>query len=182
MSLEALKRLNLDEIWWLLSPQNPLKSRHETADYATRLTHATLLVAQHPTIRISSIEAEHGWSYSIDTVRGLQQLYPNTDFVWLMGADNLAYFHRWRSWVALASRIPIAVFDRAPFTFASLKARFAVRFTKYRISETHSTLLAGAQAPCWSYIHMQRHPLSSTALRNSLGTDAFMRHNTFQKN
>jgi nicotinate-nucleotide adenylyltransferase len=182
VSLEALKRLQLDEIWWLVSPQNPLKSRHETADYHTRLTHAHMLVARHPKIRISTIESEHKWAYSIDTVSGLQRHFPHTDFVWLMGADNLAYFHRWRSWVALASRIPIAVFDRAPFTFASITARFAIRFASRRICETRSAALIGAKTPCWSYIHMQRNPLSSTSLRNSLGTDAFMRHNTTHKN
>lgn len=176
VSLEALKRLRLDEVWWLVSPQNPLKSPRDMAAYDTRLASAAEVIAGHRRIRVSAIESQQGWRYTIDTVRGLQRLYPGTRFVWLMGADNLAHFHRWRAWAALAGRIPIAVFDRAPFSFAALGSRFALRYGRCRIDERDAALLPYKKAPHWAYIHMKRHPLSSTTLRNSLGEAAFLRH------
>ncbi len=178
MSLEALKRLKLDEVWWLVSPQNPLKSKQDMADYETRCNSVRDLVGTHKRIRISAIETTYGWRYSIDTVQGLMRLYPRTHFVWLMGADNLAYFHRWQQWRALAQLVPIAVFDRSPFTFASHGSRFALRYRRARIAEHEVRSLPERPAPAWAYIHMKRHPLSSTALRNSLGAGAFLRHTT----
>lgn len=180
LSIEALRRLRLDEVWWLVSPQNPLKSKHDMAAYETRCESARAVIAGYPHIRIKTIEAERGWRYSIDTVRGLKRLYPRTRFVWVMGADNLAHFHRWRAWVALARSIPFAVFDRAPFTFSALGSRFALRFR--RMPERTVRRLASAKAPAWAYIHMKRHPLSSTELRNSLGAKAFLRHTGKREN
>lgn len=148
------------------------------ADYDTRIASARAVVGAHPRIHISRIESQRGWRYSVDTVHGLKRLYPHTHFVWLMGADNLAHFHRWRAWVRLARMIPIAVFDRAPFTFASLGSRFALRFARNRVHERAASSLADMAAPHWAYLHMKRHPLSSTALRNSLGAAAFLRHTT----
>lgn len=166
LSLEALKSLGLDEVWWLVSPANPLKSRSELADYDKRLKSAQH-IAQHPHIRVTDIEARHGWRYTYDTICGLQHLYPRTKFVWLMGADNLAHFHRWRRWQALAACIPIAVFDRTPFTFSALPSRFAMRYRRQRINESQARGLIHRQAPAWAYVHMRRHPLSATQLRNA---------------
>lgn len=172
--------MHLDEIWWLVAPQNPLKSTADMAAYDMRVASAEAMIEGHARIRVSRIEAVQGWRYSIDTVRGLKRLYPRTQFVWLMGADNLAHFHRWRRWVALARTVPIAVFDRAPFTLSSLGARFAVRFARNRLPESSAHMLAASAAPKWAYIHMLRHPESSTALRKSLGEAAFFRHTHFQ--
>lgn len=177
LSMEALKTLGLDEVWWLVSPANPLKSASDLAAYTQRLASARHMAQACGRIRVSSIEAEHGWRYTIDTVRGLVRRYPHTQFVWLMGADNLMHFHRWRRWVALARAVPIAVFDRAPFTFAALPSRFALRFARRRLAESLARQLVHRQAPAWVFVHMRRHPLSATFLRNSLGAQAFFGHN-----
>lgn len=176
ISLEALKRLQLDEIWWLVSPQNPLKASDEMADYATRLAHAKI-VAQHPRIRVLDVEARHQLYYTIDTLTYLQAHYPHR-FVWLMGADNLASFHRWRQWRAIAARAPIAVLDRAPYGLKALHGRFAGRLARFRLPERDAPLLASAVAPAWIYLSIPRHPMSATYLRKTLGKDAYLGHTT----
>jgi nicotinate-nucleotide adenylyltransferase len=126
---------------------------------------AKTIIQNHPRLHISTIEQDHGWYYTIDTVHGLMQQYPRTQFVWLMGADNLAQFHRFRQWQRIAETLPIAVCDRAPFTFASLGSPFATRFSHARLKERDSAQLADCTAPHWVYLHMPRNPLSSTQLR-----------------
>lgn len=167
MSLEALKRLQLDCVWWLVSPQNPLKSRVTTAAYEVRVETARTITQDHSCIHISTIEQERCWRYTIDTVEGLKQLHPRAQFVWLMGADNLAQFHRFRQWQQIANIVPIAVCDRAPFTFASLGSPFATRFSQLRLAERDASQLPECDAPRWVYLHMPRHPLSSTLLRST---------------
>lgn len=171
ISLEALKRLKLDEVWWLVSPQNPLKSKSDMASYEVRLQFARQLM-RHPRIRVLDIEAKRGLYYSIDTLRYVQSRYRNTQFIWLMGADNLANFHLWRNWRDIAARVPIAVLDRAPYGLRALHQRFATRYRAARIA--HLTELGSA--PGWTYMCIPRHPLSSTYLRKLLGKSAFLRH------
>ncbi|MDX2095044.1 MAG: nicotinate-nucleotide adenylyltransferase [Alphaproteobacteria bacterium] len=175
ISLEAIKRLRLDEIWWLVSPQNPLKQAGDLADYALRLKTARG-VARHPRIRVLDLEQQRGLRYTIDTVRYLTAHHPRTRFVWLMGADNLAGFHRWRAWRAIAQALPIAILDRAPYGLRALHARFATRFARTRIHSRHAALLRGLPTPCWAYLTIPRHPLSASHLRKTLGKNAFFRH------
>src|SRR5690242_6168706 len=111
-SLLALKRLGLDRVWWLVTPGNPLKNLHDLQPLEVRLQAARRLSC-HPRITVTALEAISGTRYSFETVRWLQNRYPGVHFVWLMGADNLANFHHWRNWQALATRVPIAVIDRA---------------------------------------------------------------------
>lgn len=178
LSREALKRLKLDAVWWLVSPHNPLKSKSDLADYSTRLAHAKQVASHHPHIEVSDIEATQHLYYTIDTVAALQQQHPTIRFVWLMGADNLAQFSRWKSWEKLFERIPIAVFDRAPFSYTALGSKAAIRYRHFRLSERNAALLAHTPAPCWVYGFMARNTLSATQLRNSLGADAFLGHNS----
>ena len=175
ISLEALKRLKLDEIWWLVSPQNPLKQSSELAEYPARLTSARGM-AQHPRIRVRDIEAQHGLFYTIDTIRFLQAHHRDCRFVWLMGADNLAGFHRWKHWRNMAARVPIAVLDRAPYGIRALHARFALAYARYRLNASMAARLADIAAPQWAYLTIPRHPLSATYLRKTLGAKAFLRH------
>lgn len=175
ISQEALKRLKLDEVWWLVSPQNPLKPSAGMADYTTRLQHAQRL-PKHARVRVLDIEAREGLFYSIDTLRHLTRRYPNTQFVWLMGADNLAHFHRWRAWRAIATLVPIAVLDRAPYALRALNAPFARLFRMRRLSAAQAMLWSSNPPPCWIYLTVPRHPLSATQLRKMLGNAAFMRH------
>lgn len=176
ISLEALKRVGLDEIWWLVSPRNPLKKADDLADYETRLSYARQLAA-HTKIRVLDLEAREGLHYSIDTVRYLQQYFPQTEFVWLMGADNLAGFHRWRAWKELAARLPIAILDRAPYAQRALHGRFAQQFRMNRLPANAAHQLPASPLPAWVYLSIPRHPLSATYLRKKLGSGAFVVHN-----
>ena len=177
ISLEALKRLGLDEVWWLVSPQNPLKKASDLEAYELRLSTAHAL-ADHPRIRVCDLEAKHGLHYTIDTLRYLQAHHRDVQFVWLMGADNLAGFHRWRSWREIAARVPIAILDRAPYGMRALHARFALQYARWRVASSAAATLAVASAPRWAYLTIPRHPLSATYLRKTLGKNAFVRHTT----
>ena len=176
ISKQALKRLRLDEVWWLVSPQNPLKSKSELADYDARLESAEV-IANDSRIRVLDIEAQLDLRYTVETITLLKKLYPQTTFVWLMGADNLAGFHRWRRWREIAQMVPIAVLDRAPYGINALHGRFARQFANMRVWERQSAQLASFSAPAWIYLTIPRHPLSSTQLRKTLGRRAFLRHN-----
>ena len=175
ISLEALKRLKLDEVWWLVSPQNPLKNASDLEAYELRFASAAAL-ATHPRIRVCDLEAKHGLFYTVDTIRFLQARHRNYRFVWLMGADNLAGFHRWRAWREIARRVPIAVLDRAPYGIRALHARFATLYAKRRVSAQQAAILPSDAAPRWVYLTIPRHPLSASYLRKTLGKKAFLRH------
>ncbi len=118
----ALRRLHLDYVWWLVTPQNPLKGRVGLAPLADRLCHAKAL-AGHPRIVVMDIERALGTRYSVDTLACLQRRFPLVDFVWLMGSDNLATFRHWRRWREIARRVPIAVVQRPGTVLAALSAQ-----------------------------------------------------------
>jgi nicotinate-nucleotide adenylyltransferase len=127
VSLQALKQLRLDYVWWLVSPGNPLKSVAEQADMLTRLGTA-FEVGHHPRIRVSDIESRMGTRYTVDTLAALKRRFPQVRFVWLMGSDNLAQFARWRRWRDIASMVPIVVVRRPGTALASLSAAPIRRF------------------------------------------------------
>lgn len=165
ISLEALKRLRLDRVWWLVSPQNPLKAEAGMAPLAEREA-AALAVADHPRIAVSSLERELGTRYTLDTVRALKRRFPAADFVWLLGADNLRQLPRWRGWQQLFREVPIAVFARAPYHANAASGIAAVRFARARLRPARSALLAGGRPPRWCYLPVRRHPASATAIRS----------------
>ncbi len=121
ISLQAMRRLGLDEVWWLVSPGNPLKEKQGMAPLAARLVSAQRAARRAP-IRPTAIEREFGTRYTIDTLRRLLRRYPQRRFLWLMGADNLAQFHRWRDWRKIAALVPIAVVTRPGYCGPALKA------------------------------------------------------------
>ena len=174
ISLEAMKRLQLDAVWWLVSPQNPLKKSSDLAEYTLRFESAAAL-AQHPRIRVLNVEARQQLRYSIDTIRFLQTHHRQTQFIWLMGADNLAGFHRWRHWRAIAARIPMAVLDRAPYGLKALHGHFATAAKAARLPCSAARMLATNECG-WAYLTIPRHPLSASFLRKTLGRKAFFRH------
>lgn len=174
ISREALKLLGVDAVWWLVSPQNPLKKQDTMADYATRLRKAREITANDANIHVMDIEQRMGTRYSIDTVRQLQQRFPNTRFVWLIGADNLAGLHRWKQWARLAESIPIAVFTRLPYSHRALRSKAAIRYAQCRLPASRAGRLAACAPPCWVFLHVAPHPLSSTYLRKMLGKKAFL--------
>lgn len=168
ISLEALKRLGLEEVWWLVSPANPLKDPSTLADYAERVEGAKRM-ATHPRIRVLDIEHTLGTRYTIDTLTALQRRHPEARFVWLMGADNMGGFHRWRRWREITRRVPIAVFDRVPYQHGALSSRFAKVLGARRIAPEAAQNLASAPLPAWSYLFICPHAASATEIRKTLG-------------
>lgn len=165
LSLLALKRLQLDRVWWLVSPGNPLKDTRELPSLAARIETARK-VAAHPAIEVTGIEAALNTRYTVDTIAALRRRFPHVRFVWLMGADNLSQFHRWRDWKGIAAQIPIAVIDRPSDSFRALAAPAAQALSKYRHNESLAPRLADFAAPAWMYLHGMKSPLSSTELRS----------------
>jgi len=163
----AKRRLGLDRVIWLVSPQNPLKARHETASLAERMAGAKAL-ATGPGMIVSDLETALGSAYTIDTVRALKARFPQVKFVWIMGADSLASFHRWRGWTQIMREVPVAVVSRP---WISLKSRFspaAIRFARYRWPATRALGLAGSKPPAWVFLFGRFNFQSSTALRERL--------------
>src|SRR5882672_10302345 len=164
VSLEALKRLDLDEVWWLVSPQNPLKSDDGMEPLASRLARAKL-IAHHTRIKVEAPELLLGTRYTLDTVRALQQVYPHAHFVWLMGADILPQLVDWQGWRELFAAIPIAAFARPGWSYAALQSAAPRAFARYRIAADRARLLASCPPPAWCFIPSRLDSHSATAIR-----------------
>jgi nicotinate-nucleotide adenylyltransferase len=161
ISLFALAALGLDEVWWLVSPGNPLKPQTGMAPLPARLASARSQTRRAP-IRATAIERELGTRFTLDTMRHLQRRYPAKRFVWLMGADNLAQFHRWHRWRDIARTMPIAVIARPGYDGAAMKAPAMAYLRRYR----RFSRLAG-QAPALLLLRFDPDSRSATALRQS---------------
>jgi nicotinate-nucleotide adenylyltransferase len=164
ISLYAMKRLGLDRVWWLVTPGNPLKDTAELPSLDARIAAARAL-ANHPRIDVTGFEAAIGTRYSIDTVTWLLRHCANVRFVWLIGADNLKSFHRWKDWRAIAARLPIAVVDRGGTGLDVFGSRAAKALEHWRLPETAASSLPGRRPPAWVFLRGLKLPLSSTALR-----------------
>jgi nicotinate-nucleotide adenylyltransferase len=163
-SLLAMKRLDLDRVWWLVTPGNPLKDTRGLAPLAQRIVAAGAL-ARHPRIDISSLEAQIGTTYTYETIAYLRRHCPGVRFVWIMGADNLRSFHRWQRWRGIAAVVPIAVVDRLGPSLYANASPAGHAFSRARIPETAAKSLPYRKPPAWVYLHGLKSPLSSTALR-----------------
>lgn len=168
ISRVALARLGLDEVWWLVSPQNPLKSRRGMAPFAVRVA-AARKVARHPRIRVSGIEAEFGTSYTADSLRHLLRRFPETRFVWLMGADNLIQINRWRDWAGIFAAMPVAVFARPTYSLKALASAAARQFAWARVPEAATGALTERRPPAWAFLHIRPSAASATAIRAKFG-------------
>lgn len=160
----AIRRLKLDQLWWMVTPGNPLKDKRELAPLAERLE-LSEHVASDPRIKVTALEAAFDVRYTADTLALIRKANPGVHFVWVMGADNLASFHRWQRWREIAQNFPIAVIDRPGSTLAYLSSRMAQTFSDSRLDEHYAPLLARRTPPAWTFIHGPRSSLSSTALR-----------------
>jgi nicotinate-nucleotide adenylyltransferase len=160
----ALTRLRLDRLWWLMSPGNPLKDHRELSPLSLRMQGARRLV-RDPRIIVTDIEAQIGARFTIDLIRYLRARCPGVAFVWIIGADNLSAFHRWRKWTDIFENIPVAVIDRPGATFNAMSSRAALRYSDARINEAGSAGLADAPCPAFIFLHGPRSALSSTGLR-----------------
>ena len=164
VSLEALKRLGLDEVWWLVSPQNPLKTDDGMEPLATRVARARQ-IAHHARIRVDAPELLMGTRYTLDTVRALERLYPKARFVWLMGADILPQLVDWQGWRELFAAIPIAAFARPGWGYSALASAAPRAFARYRIDAAQARGLASCEPPAWCFIPSRLDSHSATAIR-----------------
>ena len=146
VSLMALKRLGLDRVWWIVTPGNPLKDTGEAALLAERVAQARACAA-HPRIDVTGFEEGIGVRYTVDTLRYLVRRCPEVRFVWIMGADNLAGFHRWRGWRAIAGLMPIAIIDRPGWTLTSVRSRAGTALGPARVPESQAAALADRPPP-----------------------------------
>jgi nicotinate-nucleotide adenylyltransferase len=165
VSRQALARLDLDEIWWLVSPQNPLKPKAGMAAFSRRLAAAAKLSRGDKHIRVMDLEARLGTRFTVDTLRLLQGRWPRIRFVWLMGADILAELPRWRRWPTLFRRVPVAVFARPGYCTNSLSGKAFSRFRRYRARPRSGRRLASLPPPAWAFLRVPLEPSSGTALR-----------------
>lgn len=165
----ALRRLDLDQLWWIVTPGNPLKDTRELAPLQERLA-ACELLAENPRIKITAFEAAFNVRYTADTLKLVQERNPGVRFIWLMGADNLKNFHKWQRWRHIAETFPIAVIDRPGSTLAYLSSKLAKTYDYARVDEDDAQGLGRHKAPAWTFIHGPRSSLSSTAIRKALKT------------
>ncbi|CAM5775657.1 putative nicotinate-nucleotide adenylyltransferase [Labrys miyagiensis] len=163
-SLVALTRLGLDQVWWLVTPGNPLKDNQALPSLEMRVAAARSL-ADHPRIAVTGIEAAIHTRYTYDTIAWLQRRCPGVTFVWIMGADNLAGFHRWQHWRGIASRVAIAVVARPGATTKGPLAKAARVLSRFRLQEYEARNLKYRQPPAWVFLHAPLDSNSSTALR-----------------
>lgn len=166
ISLLALERLGLDEIWWLVSPQNPLKSPIGMAPLDQRLRGARGL-AVDSRIRVLDLEEKLGTQYTVETTTCIKSLFPQTMFVWLMGADNLAQMPRWRRWTTLFATLPIAILGRPTYSLGALAGVAARRYRRYRVRPGEIRGLTGRRPPAWAFIPGPLHQGSATAIRKT---------------
>lgn len=163
----AIRRLGLQQLWWMVTPGNPLKDRRELMPLAARID-ASEKLAEDPRIKVTAFEAAHQVRYTADTIELVRSRCPGVNFVWIMGADGLRDFHRWERWREIARSVPIAVIDRPGSTLAFLSSVMAKTFDYARVDEGDAPLLARLRPPAWTFIHGPRSSLSSTAIREAL--------------
>ncbi len=161
----ALSRLDLDEVWWLVSPQNPLKPVAGMMPFAERLEAAARVAAVERHIRISDIEARLGSTYTADTLKTLRRRFPHARFVWLMGGDNLVQLPYWKRWQDIVRTVPIAVFDRPSTALKALAGTAAHRFARARVPASAARRLALMAPPAWVFFRTRLDPRSATRIR-----------------
>ena len=164
VALYALKRLQLDWVWWLVAPQNPLKDPAETDEYATRLAE-TRRLASHPRFVVTDLERQLGSRTTADTLDRLRPVLQRGRFVWIMGADSFANLHRWHDWLDIPAALPLAILARPGYSLRALGGAAATRFDAAQLPMERSARLADSRPPAWVFIPMPLRPESSTAIR-----------------
>jgi len=160
----ALKRLGLDALWWLVTPGNPLKTRDDMAAFHERFAQARAQ-ANDPRIEVTGFEASLGSAYTAETLKFLKQRYPETRFIWVMGADNLVNFHRWEHWRHILQLFPVVVVDRPGYRFSALSGPAARAFAGAYVDESDARGIARFALPAWTFLTARLSELSSTQLR-----------------
>lgn len=166
VSQTALLRGELDQVWWLVTPGNPLKDTSKLESLTGRIRKCHAMIT-HPAIKVTAIEAKYKLRYTQETLAQLKRIAPRVNFVWIMGADNLKNFHKWQNWRQIADQMPIMVIDRPGSTLSYRSAQASIALSQYRLDETDAKLLSKMRAPAWAFIHAPRNSMSSTAIRNA---------------
>lgn len=166
ISLAAIEWLGLDAVWWLVTPASPHKDPETYLPYEERLYRARQ-VASHPRIVVSNFEERKRLQYTVDTLEALTELWPQMQFVWMMGADSLSAFHLWKDWKKIATLAPIAVFNRPGCDTPPDKSVFGTELAAFRIAEEDGLELADMEPPAWAFHTATNNPLSSTAMRKA---------------
>jgi nicotinate-nucleotide adenylyltransferase len=161
---ETLRRLQLDAIWVLVTPGNPLKNHQDLAPLADRVQAARSFI-DNPRVRVTGFEASHGFTYSWQTIRFLTQSMPDRRFVWIMGADNLVDLNRWERWRNIAAMVPMAVYVRPGSSRRAPVSMAASYLSRWRIDEEDATRLPMLKPRAWVYLHGRQSQLSSSAIR-----------------
>lgn len=161
----AIERLNLDQLWWIVTPGNPLKSSSELMSLSERIADCEAL-ATDLRIKVTAFEKKLGVSYTANTIANIKTAHPDVNFIWIMGADNLSSFHEWQKWEEITETIPIAVVDRPGSTHAYLSSVMAKTYINARVDEEDAAILWTKKAPAWMSLHGPRSSLSSTQIRN----------------
>lgn len=166
ISLFAARALGLDEVWWMVSPGNPLKPAQGMAPLAARVRSARARSRRAP-IRVTAIERELGTRYTVDTLRALTRRFPHTRFIWLMGADNLAQFHRWKHWRRIAREMPIAVIARPGYDGNAVASPAMAWLRRYRLSAARLRNRCEWSAPALIELRFDPDPRSASAIRRA---------------
>jgi len=166
ISLQAHRQLGLDQIWWLVSPQNPLKSPKDMADLNKRLADARAKAAPYRLLKVIAPEVNLPSNFTYNTIKHLKKTMPSARLIWIMGADNTAQLPQWRRYRDLLSLLPIAVIDRPSYSYQAISAGlhlFRRRYTSKKMR--HKLACRQLQLPAWCFINGQRHHASATAIR-----------------
>lgn len=158
---QALARMGLDQVWWLVTPGNPLKAR-QPAPMAERIARARAIM-RDPRVKITDLEARLGTRYTAQTIRRLRAIYPGVRFVWLMGADNLVQFHKWENWRQIMRMVPVGVLARPGAGVAARTAVAARTFRGQRVGR--GEWLGNREAPAWVFVNLPLNKASSSAIR-----------------
>ena len=161
LTREAIKRMGLDRVWWLVTPGNPLKAR-QPAPIAERVARAKAIMPD-PSVVITDLEQRLGTRTTIDTITALQAIYPGVHFVWLMGADNLVQFHKWNRWRDILRAVPVAVLARPGAGIAARTSVAARAFRVHRVARGEG--LGDKRPPAWVFVNMPMNAASSSAIR-----------------
>lgn len=165
VSQQVLKRLNLDAVWWLVTPGNPLKDHNALAPLQDRVNAAREIITL-PNVHVTGFEAAHGFRYTHDTLQFLTQTMPDRNFVWIMGADSLASFHKWDRWRDIADMIPMAVYARPGSSRTAIHSSAASTLKRHRFDDADAQMLPYAKKPAWVFLKGLMSALSSSQIRN----------------
>ena len=166
----AIKRLGLNKVWWLVSPQNPLKSSAGMASIKERVQNA-VKISRNPRIKVMTVESSLNTQYTVDLLKILSKRFSSARFIWIMGADNLLQFSEWKNWEEITTLVRIAIFDRPRFSLKSLVADMPRRFSGNRLREREGLLLKYKKPPAWIFFHSNLNHISATKIRSQMKTN-----------